>query len=111
MRWSWQLLALSGVLSAMLIGTSACPPPLPPGPPQPSSGGSTANDGGAGGQATCANVCDHWDELGCEEGADTPSGQPCEAVCENIQGSGIVEWNLGCRARIARCVDIDGCER
>lgn len=79
----------------------ACPPPPEPTPePEP--------DGGA---ATCASMCQHWAALGCEEAEPSPGGVPCVEVCLNVQGSGVLLWDLECRSRVDRCEDIDECER
>lgn len=70
--------------------------PLPPVPP-PST-------------VTCGQVCAHLRALGCEEGNPTPAGATCEEVCELIQTSGIVSWDLECRAAISECSELDDCE-
>jgi hypothetical protein len=58
---------------------------------------------------TCADVCAKYRALGCPEGNPTAEGEACEAVCENVQSSGIVKLDLACRAGIASCADIDAC--
>ena len=60
--------------------------------------------------ATCADVCAHAAELGCPSAEPTPDGASCEAVCESVQASGIVRWDLGCRAAARTCEDADVCE-
>jgi hypothetical protein len=101
-----RLLPLCALLTALLVGTSACPPgpgPVPPAPPQDAGLDASA--------ATCGSACDRWRELGCEQAEDTADGATCEDVCDNIQSSGIIEWDLACRASVADCAAIDACER
>lgn len=78
----------------LLQGASGCPPP--PGP-TPST-------------ATCAEICAHWEKLGCEESKPTPAGESCASVCQNIVDTGIFEWDLECRAAVKACDEIDRCE-
>jgi len=61
------------------------------------------------GDVTCADVCAKYRALGCPEGNPTEEGDACEAVCENVQASGIVKLDLDCRANIASCAEIDEC--
>lgn len=78
----------------------ACPtPPKPPVPPPPP------------GAATCADVCQHATELGCEISKPTAKGATCLDVCRNVQESGIVSWDLECRLRASTCGEADSCER
>ena len=60
--------------------------------------------------ATCADVCAHMAELGCPSAQPTPAGVGCEEVCESVQASGIVKWDLGCRAAALTCGEADVCE-
>lgn len=84
----------------LLLAVAACPPgPAPYVPPTPPPGPS------------CSAVCAHWLTLGCKEANPSPNGVSCTAVCENVQGSGIIEWDLACRASISSCADVDSCER
>ena len=85
-----------------LLATAACSSPPKPRPPI------VVVDASA---PSCASVCDHWRSLGCDESEDTPKGATCEDVCENVQNSGIINWNLGCRASVDSCDIIDSCER
>ena len=98
--------ALCALLTASLLSTTACPPKPVPVPPTP-----TADGGAPDTDADCNSVCDRWRDLGCSEADPTPEGARCEEVCENVQGSGIVRWDLDCRASVASCADIDACER
>lgn len=88
------------VLALLVLGCSGCPTPVPPAPPPPP----------APGEATCGDVCAQGRELVCPWAAPTPEGASCEAVCSNIQDSGIVAWNLDCRARARSCRDAEACE-
>lgn len=95
-------LALASVLATL----AACPPVPGPGPePEPPRPPYNPQA-----EATCASVCEHWAELGCPEAEPSPGGETCEAVCERVQGSGIIEWNLACRAAIDSCDQVDSCE-
>lgn len=87
------------ILSTITVYLSASLWGCPPEPVSPDS------------NATCKTTCDHWRSLGCEEAKPTSAGGTCEDVCLNIQGSGIISWNLPCRATVKACEDIDRCER
>jgi hypothetical protein len=91
----------TALLLAMALMTVGCPPPPPmePDPPPPPYP-----------EATCEDVCAHWRKLDCKEAEPTAGQGSCEAVCENVQGSGIIQWNLGCRASIESCAQVDSCE-
>lgn len=89
---------VAGIICA--IGAVGCPPTPPPNPP-------SAPDAGAG---SCPLVCDHLRALSCPGGAPTPEGATCEQVCQTIQESGIVHWNLTCRAAASTCAAIDACD-
>ncbi len=85
-------------LSVAVAGCwSPGPPPQPP-KPEPVEG------------ATCASACDRFRELGCPEGEDTAGGGTCEEVCQNVQDSGIIEWDLECRTGVDACDQVDSCE-
>jgi hypothetical protein len=82
-----------------LVLCVACPtPPKPPAPPP------------APGAATCADVCAHLTELGCDAARPTAKGATCLDVCRNVQASGIVSWDLDCRLRSPSCGEADSCE-
>lgn len=59
---------------------------------------------------TCADVCANYARLRCVAAKPTEAGDSCEAVCERVQGSGIVAFDLGCRAQAASCTAADACE-
>jgi len=61
--------------------------------------------------ATCEQVCKHMTALDCPSAQPTPNGASCVEVCENVQSSGMIEWNLDCRAAAATCESADECER
>jgi hypothetical protein len=98
------MMAVSFVMVAVACVLYGCPTPTPP-PPKPIPRPVDA------GPATCADVCAHWAELDCDEAKDTPGGGTCEDVCIKVQTSGIVEWDLECRATVGACTLIDSCER
>lgn len=82
----------------VLVLISGCPKPVPVPPVPPIDG------------ATCDTACDRLRELGCEAAQPTPAGESCEAVCENVQASGIVKFDLDCRSTAPSCDAIDACE-
>jgi hypothetical protein len=88
-----------GAAGLVLILLAGCRAPAPP-PPVPPPGA-----------ATCADVCRHYQELGCLAGRPTPRGSSCEVVCLNVQASGAIRWNLDCRAGAATCAEADRCEQ
>ncbi len=87
---------------AICINLSGCTKPLPP--PQPPSDW----DGGA---ASCETACERLQLLGCPAGRPTPMGVPCITVCEHVQESGLIEWDLPCVARALTCGATDRCAR
>lgn len=98
MRTAITFLAL---VTGLLV--AGCPLPGPPEPPGPPPGPHPQG-------ATCVTACAKLNELGCPEGEPTPDGKSCEAVCENVQASGIISWNLDCRSVITECGQTDSCE-
>ena len=100
----WALLAILTALVA--LACLGCPP-RPVGPPDSQDGGPLLDPLDAA--ATCGTACEHWRELGCPEGSGSPRAT-CEEVCDNIQRSGILAWDLDCRSRITSCSQLDQCE-
>jgi hypothetical protein len=97
---------MNKIIVTIAICFFACgpyPPPEPtPGPepepiPDPIS-------------ATCTEVCVRGDFLNCKWAQPTPGGASCVEVCENVQTSGIVQWDLGCRAAARSCAEVEACE-
>lgn len=60
--------------------------------------------------ADCKAVCLRARDLGCAIAKPTANGKHCVEVCENVQGSGIIKWNLECRASAITCEAADACE-
>jgi hypothetical protein len=60
---------------------------------------------------SCASVCARGIALACTFVRPTPTGATCEAVCLNLQASGLPAWNLACRASAPSCAAMDLCER
>jgi hypothetical protein len=58
---------------------------------------------------TCADVCKRLFDLGCPAAKPTPQGATCVDVCLNVQNSGVVSWDLKCRARATSCAIFDRC--
>jgi hypothetical protein len=91
---------VSTVMVVCLLVPVGCPlPPVVPGPPPPPYP-----------ESTCEEVCEHWRKLDCKEAEPSKGGGSCEAVCVNVQESGIIKWDLGCRASVRGCDQIDRCE-
>lgn len=88
----------------VLITLAGCPrrEPVPPTPTPVVDAGSSA---------TCSDWCVHAATLGCSASKPTPNGAPCERVCQNVQDSVVIRWNLTCRATAATCKAADECER
>lgn len=61
-------------------------------------------------RATCASWCLHALALDCPAAKPTPKGASCVAVCDNVQDSGVVQWNLTCRSTAKSCAAADDCE-
>lgn len=79
---------------ALFVGLfAACqgepqPPPLPPYRPN----------------TTCAQACAHRAELGCEDAKPTvKKGTPCEAICEDVNRSGLAKWPTNCLVVTRTC--------
>lgn len=87
-------------IAAFVGCPGSSPPPKPPAP--------APYD--AGGPATCSDVCVHYRAIGCKEGEPTAKGASCTEVCLNFQSSGVVSWDLDCRARAEDCASLDSCE-
>lgn len=62
------------------------------------------------GEATCEDVCVHYTALGCPISTPTANGFTCVDVCHEVQDSGVLTWDLGCRIRAESCRDADDCE-
>lgn len=78
----------------------ACLPHPPPGPVPPRLD--------AGGP-TCGAACQHLTTLDCAWARPTANGHTCLEVCQNVQESGIVGWNLPCLQLAPTCQDADRC--
>jgi hypothetical protein len=55
-------------------------------------------------------VCENYRRLGCAAGRPTPEGATCEVVTANAVRSGIVAWDLRCRAAATSCSMAEQCE-
>jgi len=90
---------MAPILVLIILGCSngcgPAPTPVPPHEPVPV-------------EATCKSVCAHGDELGCDWAATQAN---CSEVCNNVQASGILRWDLDCRIKAETCAAVDECER
>lgn len=90
---------------ALFVLIVACcgpiPPPKPPDPPLPPP---VEN-------VDCGAVCERAATLSCEWAESTPDGATCVQVCQKIQDSGVVQWDLECRVQSESCAEMDACER
>lgn len=103
---------IRGVLLLLLIGGcclgGGCPGPVTPVPtPAPSPSPSpNPEPPPSPSDASCSSVCAHFVDLGCRAGTNS-----CVDVCNNVQASGVVSWNLPCRLSSTSCERADACER
>lgn len=97
------LIAVGAAVMCACFALAGCPRPIPPPVPTPPD---ADFDGGA---ATCADACARLQQLGCPAGQPTPRGAPCVEVCENVQQSGVISWDLSCIARAVTCGATDRC--
>lgn len=96
---------IAGFVAALLL--VGCPrDPVPPTPDADS--GVVVVDAGT---ATCASWCKHASEMHCNAAKPTPEGASCETVCENLQGSGLVKFDLKCRSVASSCMAAEACEK
>lgn len=80
-----------------LILCAACPPTSTPTPiPIPTP-------------ATCIGVCARAATFQCVWARPTAKGLTCAEVCNNLQNSGITQWDLACMANAASCAAMDAC--
>jgi hypothetical protein len=89
--------------AALLLG---CPPP----PPCPNCPNPDFPDAGPA-RSACQRACEHFRELKCEEGEPTKDGATCETVCENMQTSNLISYDLDCAAKAPTCDYVDSCPR
>jgi hypothetical protein len=87
------IVVLVGVLAFLALQLAGCPAPRPPVV-----------------VGTCADVCARGRELRCGWAEATREGAACEDVCENVQASGVLAWDLACRAQVQTCGAVDACE-
>lgn len=59
---------------------------------------------------TCEDACRKLQSLECQAGEETEDGSSCEEVCENLQESGIVSWDLQCMTEIENCDQVANCD-
>jgi len=80
---------------ALVVGLfAACQdtntPPRPPLPPyRPNT--------------SCAEACAHRASLGCRDGGPTAKGTSCEAVCLDVNASGLARWPTDCLVVTRTC--------
>jgi len=60
---------------------------------------------------SCHDVCKRGEQLDCSWALPTLEGATCIEVCQNVQSSGIVNWDLDCRVTAKTCNEVDECER
>jgi hypothetical protein len=89
-----------------LLAVPGCPRPITGPQPIPVSGPDAAGRG----SATCLDVCANAGKLGCPAAQPTPNGTSCEEVCVNVMQSGIVTFDLACRAEASDCAAFERCE-
>lgn len=95
-----------------LIGC-ACPKPIPPPGPSPVVDAGVPEEETDADEVTrpCLAACRRLIKLGCEAGKPTPEGTSCTRVCENVQSSGVVSWNINCIKTATSCEAADECNQ
>lgn len=92
--------------AAAMLSFQACSGGRQSLPPPATTEGTEADAG----PVSCTVVCARYAQLGCEAGKPTPRGVPCAVVCQNAVASGLIHWNLGCRAAASSCAEAESCE-
>lgn len=90
------------LLLAALVASQCNPAPVPAPQPEP-------EPKPLPGEFTCADACERFRVLGCEEAAPTLGGATCAQVCENAQ-TGPAPMQLGCIVRSESCARARLCE-
>lgn len=94
------LVVMTTVIVAVL--TSCTPrPPVPPQPIPPNSDSGT--------EITCADVCRHLSGMMCPSAEPTKNGATCVEVCENVQSSGTMTFDMKCLITAPSCKAADEC--
>lgn len=103
-------LLLAGWFVASLAGCpKPSPTPVPPVPPMPNPYVVDAGEPPTV-EYTCADMCSHLFDLKCPGAEPTASGATCLEVCQNVQSSGVVAFNLRCRVNARTCAAADACK-
>lgn len=91
---------LTLAISALLVGLfTACQASEPQPPPRPPYRPNT----------TCAEACTHLRALACPTGEPTDKGTTCEAVCADVNASGLARWPADCVVVARTCDEARGC--
>lgn len=101
------------------MGATKCPPPAPaPVPPKPKPTPvpvpvvvTPPAPAPAPAAPSCFTACAQFRLKGCKEGTPTNDGATCEEVCETMQSSGFIVYDLSCASKIQLCSDISKCPR
>jgi hypothetical protein len=93
----------------LLIFLAGCPKPFPPTPPGP--GTTDAGTDAEEAKRPCLAACRRLSKLACESARPTPEGASCTLVCENVQASGVISWNIECIRKAESCAAADLCNR
>lgn len=101
-RFSFPILLTFALLALILTG---CPRPMPGPAPTPAQD----TDPDAGPEITCADACERASKLGCAAAEPTPKGATCLDVCSNAMRSGIITFDLACKARAVDCAAFTRC--
>jgi hypothetical protein len=109
--WRAGVVAIGFALVALALSACRIPPPAEPEPePAPDPGCGPDCPDPLPPVVTCADACANLALRRCAAAEATPGGASCIEVCENVVASGLIEWNLACRATAASCEAIDRCE-
>jgi hypothetical protein len=115
---------VGGLGLILLISVAGCPKPMPspnppgpdatdatpPAPPAPPTPPQTVDAASPTPSVyTCTTVCTNLKNRKCKGANKTVKGSACVDVCQNVQDSGILTWDLKCRSTQTTCAAIDAC--
>lgn len=100
------VLAVFLVCSCHPTPCATCPSPAPAPTAEADAGPMDAAS-----RTPCQRACGHYRYLKCDEGKPTADGATCETVCENMQASKLVAYDLTCGAKVKSCPEIGTCSK
>jgi hypothetical protein len=97
----------AALVLAAALSLAWCERAVPPPDPDPEPAPSPTLPAPSG--FTCADACEHYRAMGCEEAQPTPAGASCVDVCASAQSSP-APLDLGCIVRAPTCELARRCE-